>query len=152
MDSLRKSLATVISTSFGLGFIPLVPATWTSAVAAIALWFIPDPALVYCVVVLSVAGCWACQPSREIFHAEDPKQFVMDEVCGMILTLIWLPKTIVLYVAGFFLFRVLDVWKPWPISRIQNSKHPWSIMGDDLLAGVFANIILQFAVRAFIKL
>ena len=59
--------------------------------------------------------------------------------------------TLASLLAAFILFRVLDAWKPWPISRIQNSPHATSIMWDDLAAGVFTNLILQAATRVLLK-
>jgi phosphatidylglycerophosphatase A len=137
------SIAAVIASFFGVGLIPIVPATWASAVAAVLAWFIDESFLVYWAAGLSVAGLWACREAQTVFNSKDPKQFVMDEVCGMFLSVLWLPKSVPLFIAAFLLFRVLDVWKPWPISKIQDSKHPWSIMGDDLAAGLVTNLILQ---------
>ncbi len=142
-----KKIATAVSTFFGVGFIPLVPATWCSALVALLSWYMPTRWIAGFALVFSAMGLWACRPSQDIFNSKDPKQFVMDEACGMWLTVLWLPKSIGLYVGAFFLFRVLDVIKPWPISRIQNSKHPSSIMWDDLAAGAIGNILLQVFVR-----
>ena len=145
-----RILIQAVSTFFGVGYLPYVPGTWGSAVAVVLAWYLPS-GLEYWTVGLTAAGLWACAPARIVLGSEDPKPFVMDEVCGMAISVLWLPKTLVVYTAAFFLFRALDVWKPWLIGRIQNSKHPWSVMGDDLLAGVFVNGILQVAVRLFLK-
>jgi phosphatidylglycerophosphatase A len=69
--------------------------------------------------------------------------FVMDEVAGAMLGLLGSPKTVPVYVAGFLLFRLFDVWKPWPIGRIEQFKGPWTIVGDDLAAGVATNLALH---------
>ena len=61
----------------------------------------------------------------------------------MLLSVLWLPKSLPFYAAAFFLFRLFDIWKPWPIRWIQASPHATSIMWDDLLAGVFANIFIH---------
>ena len=132
-----KNLTRGIATFCGVGYIPFIPATWASALAVVLCWYLPESYFIPSLVVLSVAGFWACAPSRLIFRAEDPKHFVMDEVCGVILTLLWLPKTVAVYGAAFILFRILDALKPWPISRVQAHPHAWSIMLDDLLAGFF---------------
>ncbi|OGW80582.1 MAG: hypothetical protein A3C47_01000 [Omnitrophica bacterium RIFCSPHIGHO2_02_FULL_51_18] len=137
-----RTFVKVIATFFGVGFIPIVPATWASAVAVVLAWFLSG-GLFYWFVAFSVAGLWACRPAVDVFQSKDPKPFVMDEVCGMMVSVLWLPKNVTVFLAAFFLFRVLDVWKPWPISRIQESKHPWSIMWDDLAAGLLANLILR---------
>ena len=139
-------MVTLIAAFLGVGFIPWWPATWASAIAAVLAWFANDT-LVYWTVGLTLAGFWACRPSQEVFNSKDPKQFVMDEVCGMMLSVWWLPKNTTVYLAAFILFRILDAWKPWPISKIQDSKHPSSIVWDDLAAGVGANLILQAALQ-----
>ena len=134
-----------IAAAFGPGFIPVVPATWTSALVCLAVWFlaVPAGALVGALGVLTAAGLWACAPARTVFASNDPKQFVMDEVCGMLIALLWLPREAGLFIAAFVLFRIFDVWKPWPIILIQRSPRPTSIMWDDLLAGVFAFVTLR---------
>ena len=138
-----QAVTRIIATFCGVGYIPFIPATWASAITVVLAWFLSDSWLVYIGVLFTAAGLGVCRESRTVFRSEDPKEFVMDEVCGMILSVLWLPKSIPLSIAAFALFRILDAWKPWPISRVQNSKHPWSIMGDDLLAGLFTNLILR---------
>ena len=64
----------------------------------------------------------------------------------MMLSVLWLPKTPVVFLAGFILFRLLGILKPWPLSRLQKNPHPSSIMWDDLAAGALTNGILQLLV------
>jgi phosphatidylglycerophosphatase A len=141
------ALTKIIATFFGIGFIPLASGTWASAASAGICWYLSEPVLIASIVLLSALGLWACAPSRIVLRSEDPSAFVMDEVCGMMLSVLWMPKAVPVYVAAFFLFRLFDIWKPWPISRIQASPHPWSIMLDDLLAGIFTNIVLQVLIH-----
>ena len=94
-------------------------------------------------------GFLVCRPSQAVFHSKDPSSFVMDEVCGMMLSVLWLPKSLLWYAVAFGLFRLLDVTKPWPIRVIQRSSHPFMIMADDLLAGVFTNLILRLLIIFF---
>ena len=143
----RKAWTTAVATFFGMGFIPLVPATWASAAAAALAWVLPGPLEAW-VLALSAAGFSVCRESQKVFLSADPKQFVMDEVCGMMLSVLWLPKNFYVYLCAFILFRVLDSCKPWPISRIQDSPRTASIMWDDLAAGFFTNLLLQAALRA----
>ncbi len=143
-----RYLTGAVATSLGIGFIPVVPATWASAAAAAAAWLLGGISI-YWVIGLSLVGLWACKGSRDIFRSADPKQFVMDETCGMLLSLMWLPLDLKYYCAAFVLFRVLDIVKPYPISKIQQSKHATSIMWDDLAAGLATNLILQIFMRLF---
>jgi len=128
-----------------------MPGTWGSVVAVILAWFLYQ-GLPYWIIGFSVVGLWACRPATVIFHSKDPKQFVMDEVCGMMFSVLWLPKSMLLFCLAFVLFRALDVWKPWPISKIQDSSHPSSIMWDDIAAGLFANLILRVAMGTVLKI
>ena len=97
--------------------------------------------------VFCVIGLICCKPARDVFHAEDPSIFVMDEVCGMMVSVHWLPKELWIFGGAFFLFRLFDIWKPGPIGRLQKMKSPLSIVWDDLAAGLLANLILQVITR-----
>jgi phosphatidylglycerophosphatase A len=131
-----------IATFFGVGFLPLAPGTWASALALGLAWILPGPLAAW-LALFCVAGFLVCRPSQKIFASADPKQFVMDEVCGMMLSVLWIPKDVRFFFLAFVFFRALDIWKPWPISRIQESTHASSILWDDLAAGLIANLILQ---------
>ena len=72
---------------------------------------------------------------------------VIDEVAGQLIALLLLPVNFANLAAGTFLFRLFDIWKPYPVRRLESLKNGVGIMADDLLAGVFANIILQLANR-----
>ena len=143
----RERWTALVASFFGVGYIAVVPATWASAVSAVLCWFLPNPWIIGGALLLSAVGLGVCRRSQSVFNSPDPKQFVMDEVCGMMLALLWLPKSVPLYIGAFVLFRVLDVWKPGPVRWIQNSPHPTSIMWDDLAAGVLCNLILQALIR-----
>ena len=67
----------------------------------------------------------------------------MDEIAGQMVTLAFLPTGARMLVAGFFVFRVLDVWKPWPANRLENLPGGSGIMADDLMAGIYGNLILR---------
>lgn len=148
---INKKIVKIIATFFGVGFIPIVPATWASVVAAVLAWFLYG-GLIYWTAGFSLAGLWVCREAQEVFRSKDPKPFVTDEVCGMMLSVLWLPKNVSFYFWAFVLFRILDIWKPWPISKIDKSDRPWCIMWDDLAAGIFTNLILRTIVRIFFKL
>ena len=146
-----KNLSKYAASFFGIGFLPVGPGTWGSAAGAVIAWYSGE-ALLTISILFMAAGFWAATRAEQDFGSKDPGAFVMDEVCGMMLTVLWLPRVLWLYAAGFALFRLLDIWKPWPISKIQASTQPWSVMGDDLLAGVFANLILRGVLLAVGKI
>ena len=140
-----KIFCRVVSSCLYLGELP-APGTWGSLVGWVLSWYFFEysaPMLL----VLCVLGYALTLMAEQSFGAKDPAMFVLDEVCGMMLSVLWLPKTVPVFLAGFLLFRLFDIWKPWPISILQKMKHPFSIMHDDLAAGLFANLILQAALK-----
>jgi len=133
---------------FYIGYLPLAPGTWGSlAGLAIAWWFYP--VLAPLTLILSIVGLFLCRSAEDAFQAKDPARFVLDEVCGMMLSVLWLPRSPRIFIAAFILFRIVDALKPWPICLIQKNKSPLSIMWDDLAAAVLVNLFLQAGVRFF---
>ena len=78
---------------------------------------------------------------------DDPPIVVIDEVVGMWITLLLLPKSIILSVAGFILFRIFDIIKPPPARNLEALKNGWGIMLDDVMAGIYGNLVLQVLVK-----
>lgn len=137
-----------LATFFGVGKLPGAPGTWGSLAAvpfvylASLLGPLPSMGIALCVIV---AGIFAAEIyERENPDRHDASEIVIDEVAGMFVTMIWLPITWQSFVAGFVLFRILDVWKPYPIS-VLDEKIPGGVgvMADDLAAGLIANMVLQ---------
>jgi phosphatidylglycerophosphatase A len=95
---------------------------------------------------LTVAAILISQTYLDLFGKEgDPQEVVIDEVVGFLVAMTWLPLNWKWLLAGFLLFRLLDVFKPFPISYLdRNMKGGMGIVMDDILAGVFASIALQF--------
>ncbi len=140
-------LATLLAVFFGVGRLPLAPGTWASGVALVLFWFlVPHPVLHGAILVLlMVVGVPACTEAERRVGERDPGSVVLDEVLGMGVALWMLPLEHAPYMAlvAFILFRLFDIWKPWPIQRLQDWKGGWGIMADDLLAGVYANLWVQ---------
>ena len=144
---------------FGAGYSPLIPGTCGSAVVAAvfltAAWSGIGP-LPLAAIMLAIAAhgfvvtiLYGDQFIQK--YGQDPRQIVSDEQCGQAITYLGLwsftntPKDIlILTLVGFILFRILDILKPPPIRNLEKIKGPWGILLDDVLAGIFANILLQF--------
>lgn len=141
-----KTLIKSIASFFYIGHLPVAPGTFGSLAGLLLAWHFNEalPALFFC---LCVAGLLVAAPAESVYGTKDPKQFVLDEVCGMMLGLLWLPKEISIFISAFLLFRLLDIWKPWPVSLLQKNKNPLSIMWDDLACGVAVNAALQAGVK-----
>lgn len=143
-------LADVIATWFGCGFFPIAPGSVGSAAAvalawaAASLWHFSPPWLLLPTALLLLPGIWAADVASKSRHLEDPGLVVVDEVLGQWITL---AAATVLnwksYVLGFLLFRIFDIWKPFPIRRLENLPGGTGIVMDDLMAGVYGGIVLM---------
>ena len=141
---MMSRLKYLLATGFGTGYSPLIPGTAGSLAAWLAYVLIPLPALYWLLItaLTVLAGLWACS-ALEAAEGKDPGKVVIDEFAGQWLTLIFLPRDIWLLVLGFFLFRILDILKPYPASRLEQLSGSPGIMLDDLVAAVYANLTLQ---------
>ncbi|HFB83971.1 MAG TPA: phosphatidylglycerophosphatase A [Thermodesulfatator sp.] len=146
-------VALILASGLFCGYLPLAPGSWASAFTLFLHWFLaplgPGPYLLF-ILILSGVGVWSAARVAKNLGLEDPRLVVIDEIAGMLLTLWGLAADPFLMVAGFFLFRILDVFKPWPI-RVAEKTFPggWGIMADDLLAGLIGNLFLRLALFLF---
>ena len=144
-------LATLVATGLGSGYSPIAPGTAGSAVGLLLFWpmrGLPGLVLVGLVLLVSAAGVAAATRVARRVGLEDPGLVVVDEVAGMWVTLLFLPATPLVAVLGFFAFRAMDIFKPWPARDLEHLPGGWGIMADDLMAGVYANLLLRVLVVA----
>jgi len=139
--------ATTIATVGGIGRIPAMPGTWASAAAAVAAWGIHSvggvPLLALGTLIVFALGLWASSHATRDGDAKDPAWIVIDEVAGQWLVLLVVPLDLKLYALGFVLFRIADIWKPWPASWADRRlKGGAGVMVDDLFAAAWAAIAL----------
>lgn len=139
----------LLATGFGSGLSPVLPGT-TGSLAAIPFWYLMTflPLWLYVLVVIAgiCLGIHLCQRTAKDIGVPDHGCIVWDEFIGMWITLIALPANSWQWVgAGFVLFRVLDMWKPWPIRWLDNNVHGGTgIMADDIVAGIISAGLLCF--------
>lgn len=146
-----NKLAVFIATTFGSGFSPIVPGTVGSLAATGALWLLPLPStLIFSHIIISFffIGVWAAAVCEKQW-GHDPGRVNWDEVVGLMISVLALPKTWPIFVAAFVLFRFFDIVKPFPVNRAEKLPGGWGIMMDDVIAGIYANIVLQIGVRMF---
>jgi phosphatidylglycerophosphatase A len=141
------TLALIVA-SFGFcGYFPIAPGTAGSAAALVvyaALRLAGLDALVPLVIVVGFfVGVWAASRTARHLGRTDPGVVVIDEVVGMLLTVMLLPVSVTGAVAGFFLFRALDVVKPFPAAQSERLPGGWGIMVDDVIAGLYAHLALR---------
>ena len=135
----------ILSSFFYIGYAPWMPGTLGSLAGLFIFWLCPFKGQAAILLFFSAIGFYLCRPAVKAFASKDPKRFVMDEVCGMMAALFWLPGTFAVYLTAFAFFRFFDVLKPWPILLVQKKESPSCIMWDDLLAGLFTNLLLRAA-------
>ncbi len=132
---------------FGSGLAPFAPGTF-GTLAAVPLYLLMQslslPLYLLVTAVVCVVGIWICGRSSELLGVHDHSGIVWDEFAGYFITMIAAPAGWLWIVVGFALFRLFDIWKPWPISVLDKQVHGGlGIMVDDILAGVFALIGVQ---------
>lgn len=135
--------STLLATAGGLGLLPGAPGTWASLAALPPAWLLAaslgHPWLAAAAGAVSLAGLWAAAGYLRASGEADPGPVVIDEVAGQLLALAAVPPDIAWYVAGFALFRVLDIAKPWPVSAAERVfRGAFGVMADDIAAGAIA--------------
>jgi len=146
-----RALVLFCATGAGAGYAPLMPGTAGAAVGIILYLLIAGcPLVMYlCIAVAATAaGVWLSGAAARLLGKNDPPQVVIDEICGMLVTLAGLPVSLQTGAAGFLLFRLFDVLKPFPANWINDRMHNGAgIVLDDIVAGVYANLLLQAVCR-----
>jgi phosphatidylglycerophosphatase A len=152
-------LAVILATFGYVGHFPIAPGTAGSA-AALVLYALlqtierllglgPSGALlldVTAIAVLFAAGTWAGSIAEAHYGRTDPGAVVLDEVVGMLVTLLMVPVTWKGALAGFLLFRLFDIVKPFPARRFERLHGGLGIMADDAVAGVYGNLALRLVI------
>ena len=135
----------LLATWFGIGLLRPGPGTWGS-LAGVILWFFLPIAHTWTWLILPLfifLSWYVCAAVNKDSDSDDHSSVVIDEVAGMLLALAFVPHTSMAYFGAFILFRVFDIWKPWPISWADHSvKGGFGILLDDLIAGLFAGGII----------
>ena len=145
-------LATVVATGLGSGYAPFAPGTAGSLVGLALFWpvsHLPLAGQALVTALVFALGVAAAGHFARRIGIEDPGLVVADEVVGMWVSLLGLPLTGVNAIAGFVLFRIFDVFKPYPARDLERLPGGWGIMCDDVMAGVYANLLLRAGLLAW---
>lgn len=154
-------MSTFLATFAYVGRAPFAPGTWGSAVT-IPLGYLLHrvfgfPGVALAILIVFLVGWWATARYTAKAHSHDPSEVVIDEVAGQLIALA--PLSFGLWHAGvaphvfpypgwvgaFLMFRLFDIWKPWPVSWADNMSTPLGVMLDDVLAGLYAAIVVMAA-------
>jgi len=146
---MRNFLIKALATVFGVGYLPVAPGTWATAVGVVIAYFLGNnlPAYSILLLVLLILGIMASGVVEKLVSKKDPGIVVIDEVVGVMIALWGLPLLWSVMICGFFLFRAFDMFKIYPINKLEAQPGGWGIMLDDCMAGVYTNIILRIALR-----
>lgn len=144
------ALARFVSTAGYVGFAPIAPGTWGSAVGLLLLLplrrYGSPAAEGVTMLALLFVGIWSAGVTGREMGDEDPGPVVIDEVVGMLITLLWIPVNVTGAVLGFLLFRVLDIIKPFPARQCERLPGGWGVMLDDVMAGIYGQLAMRLAV------
>jgi len=145
---LFDKVALIVSIWFGAGLLPGMPGTFGTA-GAIPLYllvnFLHTRYQVLFLLIIIIGALWSSHRSQCILGTVDPREIVIDEIAGFLLSIIFIPFTMRNLIAGFFLFRFFDILKPPPIKLIEKKvKGGCGIVLDDLVAGVYTYLSLRF--------
>ena len=145
----RPLVGLAVATVFGVGYVPFAPGTFGSAAGLVVWWLLPASPVAQAVAIVTIvcAGSWGGSVAERHFGRTDPGQVVVDEVMGMLITLFLNPVGWTGAVAGFFLFRLFDVIKPYPANRLEQLHGGIGVMADDAMAAVYANLALRAALH-----
>ncbi len=147
---MKERFSVMIASALRIGFIPGAPGTYASIATSLCYFLVYSighrilPALhLSAVCLISLIGILVSDEVRRSTGLEDPSFIVIDEVAGQLLTFLLLPVNASNLILGTLIFRLFDIWKPFPIRKLESLKGGVGIMADDLLAGVFGNLVLQ---------
>jgi phosphatidylglycerophosphatase A len=142
-----RRLALLISTFGYVGYAPVAPGTFGSAAGLCVFYAVrltgSAAVEVGAIVLLFAIGIWAGTVAEHHFGGTDPGPIVLDEVVGMLITLFLLPVNVAGAVVAFFVFRVLDVIKPFPSARFEKLPGGLGVMADDGMAAIYGNLTMR---------
>ena len=146
-----KTIQKLFVTVGGVGFLPLAPGTWGSIVGVLLvilvsvfadLEFTSSYLFISIITGVFFLGVYASK-ELEPEWGEDPQQIVVDEVIGVWIAMAYIPFNWYNLLLALILFRIFDIWKPLLIRKMEYAGNGWGVMLDDVLAGVYANVVLN---------
>jgi phosphatidylglycerophosphatase A len=149
----RNDLVVFLATGCFSGFLPRMPGTW-GTFAAIPLvmlvhrgtWWVQGAATG----TFFLIAVWIAGRGEDLLGTRDAPSIVIDEMCGFLVGLLWLPITPLTLIAGFLLFRFFDIMKPPPIRSLERRlRGGWAVVMDDVFAGIYTMIVLRLALASF---
>lgn len=135
----------LVATGLGVGKLPMMPGTFGSILGTLLFLILPiDSYLIRTIIlmILLIAGAYSSFKIESATGKEDNQIIVIDEIAGVWLTLLLIPGGVLFTLAGLILFRLFDIWKPYPIRKFEKVKYGYGIMFDDIVAGLYAGAMI----------
>jgi len=144
---LKRNLVLAAATGGYIGYIPVAPGTFGSVIGIAVYWGVSSlqlPIILVFMAIFAAFAIWIAHLAEAMLEVADPKQVVIDEIVGMMVALVALPVSLLVWAAGFLLFRFFDILKPFPIGYLEKRcPGGLGIVIDDVIAGFAANILLH---------
>lgn len=144
----------LLGSGFYTGYFKKASGTWGSA-AGLVIYLIPgfeNPSVMVFFITLFILIGVPIARKFEAVYGEDPGEFTMDEVIGMWITLLFIPKKIWWLALGFLIWRAMDIVKPYPANKLEHVKNGWGVLLDDIMAGFYSFVSLHLIIFFFNKI
>ena len=147
---MKKFFFLSLASGFGLGYSRIAPGTIGSLPGFFLVWMFSliSPSLqILGIIGLFFVGVWISSQAQQYFEKKDPGTITIDEIVSLPITFFLIPLSPKILILGFILNRILDIFKPWPAYGSQSLKGGWGIMADDMISGIYSNILLHLLLR-----
>ena len=143
----NRNLIVELSTLFGVGRFPFLQGTVAAAAGCVLYYLLFQSNLLFIIftVVVVIVSVPISSYAEKFFGVKDPKQIVIDDFAGMCLALIFVPHSLFYIFSAFIFFRIFDGLKVYPINRIEKVRGGWGVSGDDIVAGIYANLLFHIS-------
>jgi phosphatidylglycerophosphatase A len=146
---LNEKLITFLATGFGSGLSPFAPGTMGTLVGVVICLLclpLPWPMRLLTVLALSALSIYVAEQAEKIYQKKDDQRIVIDEIIGFQVTMLPVAITVLNLCAGFVLFRIFDILKPFPINNLQRLPGGWGVVIDDVVAGIYAGAVMMLLI------
>jgi len=146
---MRNFTVKILSTFFYVGYLPFIPGTFGSLVGVALFYLTKNSPFIYVLSILTmiILGFLTAGKAEKVFGKKDASCIVIDEIAGMLLSFMFIPYSRQTVIIAFVIFRIFDALKPYPAGSLQNLRGGLGIMCDDIIAGLYTNIVLQIVLR-----
>ena len=138
-----------LATFFYTGYLPFAPGSMASVLGVMFAFFLRDHLAIYTgvLLIITILGFVTSDRMEKIVRQKDPSCVVIDEVSGVMIAFFLLPFSWPVVLTGFFLFRAFDMFKIYPVNKLEGMEGGVGVMMDDIVAGIYTNIIMHIAIR-----